>query len=102
MNRHINVLFIDCVSYLGGAEQSILQILPFFKHIRPIFAIPNNGDLKQILIKNSIEVIPISIGPLKKTLNPLLLCKQLIILLKFKTDIESIIKTYSPDLIYAN
>ncbi len=98
----VSVLFICPVADAGGAEHSLLQLLPHFKRIRPVVTAPDGGDLEGFVREGRTAFVPAPEMGLKKSLNPLVLLRNFSRLRRFNSTLQEILDHEEIDCVYAN
>ena len=75
MNQPLAVLYVHHTSILGGAEQSLADLIAGMNRqaIRPVLAVPEDGPLAEALFSLGVEVYLAPIARMKRTWNPLTL-----------------------------
>ena len=100
--KPLNVLLINHVSRIGGAERSLLDLLPALKHegISPTVAAPE-GELLSRVRELNIPTRPLDIGRHRRPGSLPQLLKALYQLRKASAQIRSISELRPPDILHA-
>jgi glycosyltransferase involved in cell wall biosynthesis len=99
-----NVLYVNHTSQLGGAEHSLLLLLEHIDRARfnPVAVVPQTGPLTEALDAIGVPWHIASMARLKRTLNPVRLCRYFAMWRQAGGQIERLIGELSIDLVHAN
>lgn len=98
----ISVLFICPVADVGGAEHSLLELLPHFKEIRPVVMAPPGGNLQDRVRYSGAAFVPAPAMGLKKSLNPIILLRNLFRIRRWNAALKEILHREDIACVYAN
>ncbi len=104
MREPRGVLFVHHASILGGAEQSLMDMITGMNRqaVRPVLAAPEDGPLTKNLFKLGVEVYFAPIARLKRTYNPATLAGYAVSVLSGGRALARIAADHDIRIIHAN
>jgi len=99
----IPILFLNHVSFISGAEESLLALLSALDRSRysPLLACPP-GDLASEARAIGVEVLSFPVPPFRRTGNPLALGGQMLQWVAGKNQFRKIVEQVRPRIIHSN
>ncbi len=99
----IRVLFINHVSFLSGAERSLLELISAMgdEVVAPFLACPP-GELATRAREIGVEVISLPLTPFRRTHNPLTIGSYALTWMAGRNQVRKIVNSVRPQVIHAN
>lgn len=104
MKPPLRVLYVHHTSCLGGAEQSLVDMISFMnrKMILPALVLPEDGPLADSLFRQGVDVYFAPIVRFKRTCNPLKLIRSLAVLVMGVKGLIGAASAHRASVIHAN
>ena len=104
MKPPLRVLYVHHTSGLGGAEQSLINMISSMdrKMILPALALPEDGPLADSLFRRGVDVYFAPIVRFKRTCNPLMLLWNLAVLVRGVRSLIGAASAHRASVIHAN
>jgi len=99
----IRVLYVNHVSFLSGAERSLLELISAMgdEAVVPYLACPP-GELATRAREIGVEVISLPLTPFRRTHNPLTLGSYALTWMAGRNQVKKIVNTVRPQVIHTN
>jgi glycosyltransferase involved in cell wall biosynthesis len=98
----LRVLYVNHVSFLSGAEQSLLALLAQLTDtVEPTLACPP-GELAARARELGVDVVPLPLASFRRTVNPLTLSSYALTWMAGTNQFRKIVQAVRPRLIHAN
>ena len=100
----LNVLYVNHVSDIGGAERSLVGLLDNLDPavVAPTLALPPEGSLVDLANIRKWPVSSVSLGRMHRSLNPLALAAELAMLHRGGRELARLCRRRPPDIIHCN
>jgi len=97
------VLYVNHVSFVSGAERSLLDLLAHLnrEEVKPCLACPD-GELAERARRLDVEVISFNIAPFRRTHNPAALSSYMLTWIAGKNQLRKIAESLDPKIIHSN
>ncbi len=104
MKPPLRVLYVHHTSCLGGAEQSLINMISSMdrKMVLPALALPEDGPLADCLFRRGVDVYFAPIVRFKRTCNPLRLLRNLAVLVRGVRGLVGAASAHRASVIHAN